>query len=189
MNVQTKIGQKFLQSIKKCFPPSHPLSQVVNKNTVKLSYKCMPNMNRIISSHNQKVQKQEVNPGNPGCNCCPDSDPCPMAGGCQVKSLVYKATVTDQDNKVNTYTGLTSMTFKKRYQGHKHSFTHRNSDSSTTLSAHLWELKDQQKDFNLKWEVVDRAPPFNPVTRKCRLGLKEKFYILFKPEGATLNKR
>ena len=112
-----------------------------------------------------------------------------MNGGCQAKSVVYKATVTDQDNKVNTYTGLTSMTFKKRYQGHKHSFTHRDSDSTTTLSSHLWKLKDEGKDFSLKWEVVDKAPPFNPVTRKCRLCLKEKFYILFEPDGASLNKR
>ena len=97
--------------------------------------------------------------------------------------------LTDEDNKVETYTGLTSMTFKKRCQGHKHSFNHRDSESSTTLSAHVWNLKDKGKDFRVKWEVIDKAPPFNPVTRKCRLCLKEKFCILFKQDGATLNKR
>ena len=68
MNVQRKLGQKCLQLIKKCFPPSHPLSQVVNRNNVKLSYKCMPNMSWIISRHNRKVQNQPINPADLRCN-------------------------------------------------------------------------------------------------------------------------
>ena len=190
-NIQTNLGQKFLQLIDKCFPPNHPLYRVVNRNTVKISYRCMPNIGKIISSHNKSILKTEevVEPVNPGCNCGANMDPCPMEGGCLVNNVVYKATVTDQDSKVETYTGLTGSTFKKRYHGHTHSFRHRNSKTSTTLSSHIWSLRDQNKNFDLGWEVIDRASTFNPISKKCQLCLKEKYYILFQPEGATLNRR
>ena len=151
----------------------------------------MPNVGKIISSHNKKIQNpvEIVETVNPGCNCRANSDPCPMEGGCLVNNVVYRATVTDQDDKVETYTGLTGMTFKKRYQGHKNSFKYRDSQSSTTLSSHVWNLKDQSKNFNLKWEVVDKANTFNPISKKCRLCLKEKYHILFQPDGASLNRR
>ena len=90
---------------------------------------------------------------------------------------------------VNTYTGLTRNTFKKRYNGHRYTFNHRDVPNSTTLSTHLWKLTDMNKNYDMKWNILDRAPDFNPVTRKCRLCLKEIFYIMFQPEGATLNKR
>ena len=90
--------------------------------------------------------------------------------------------------KINTYTGVTRNTFKKRYYGHTYSFNHRG-ENSTTLSSHLWNLKDQNKNYEISWNIVDRAQEFNPVNRKCRLCLKEKFYIIFQPDGATLNLR
>ena len=189
-NVQTNLGQKFLQLIKKCFPENHPLEKVVNKNTVKISYKTMPNLQKIISNHNRKIQKPKPTQEQiPTCNCRQSSDPCPMEGNCLVDKLVYRATVTDENNKVETYTGLTSRTFKKRYYGHSHSFRERDSEHSTTLSTHIWKLKDKNQNFDVKWEVVARASDFNPTTRKCQLCLKEKYYILLHQGGATLNKR
>ena len=105
---------------------------------------------------------------------------------CLIDKVVYKSTLVEED----TYTGLTSSTFKQRHYGHKSSFNHRgDSDNSTTLSTHVWKLKDQKKAFNISWSIIDRANPFDPTTRKCRLCLKEKFHIIFQPSGATLNKR
>ena len=40
-----------------------------------------------------------------------------------------------------------------------------------------------------RWDVRDRGPPWNPVTDMCRLCILEKYYIMFEPEGATLNQR
>ena len=97
--------------------------------------------------------------------------------------------MTEHDQTVNSYTGLTRNSFKKRYNGHRYTFNHRDAPNSTTLSTHLWKLTDMNKNYDLKWNILDRAPDFNPVTRKCRLCLKEIFYIMFQPEGATLNKR
>ena len=152
----------------------------------------MPNVKKSISRHNTKVARQEEQdgeqqPAEPGCNC--RKGPCPMNGNCLVDKLVYKATVRDENNTVQTYTGLKANTFKDRFYGHTHSFNHQNPDNSTTLSTHIWDLKNQGKWYYLEWETIDIAQPFNPTTRKCRLCQREKYYILFLPEGATLNKR
>ena len=88
-----------------------------------------------------------------------------------------------------THTGLTSRTFKQRYYGHTSSFNHRDSTSSTTLSSYSCGLKDQDRNFNLSWSIIDRGKAFNPVTRRCNLSTKEKFHLIFQPEGASLNKR
>ena len=47
----------------------------------------------------------------------------------------------------------------------------------------------QTKKFEISWSVVDRARDFDPVNKKCRLCLKEKYHIIFQPSGATLNQR
>ena len=139
----------------------------------------MPNMRKYISRHNCQVQKSEEEPTRPGCNCSGRLGPCPLNGNCQVSSVVYKATVVDSDNTTNTYTGLTSNTFKKRYYKHRTTFEKENHKEPTTLSTHVWNLKNKNKDYEIKWSVIDRAQDFNPVTNKCRLCLKEKFYFIF----------
>ena len=113
------------------------------------------------------------------CNCNPG--PCPLvSNNCTVDHVIYRATVKDENQNTETYTGLTRNTFKKRYNGHTYSFNHRG-ENSTTLSSHLWKLKDANKNFDISWNIVDRAQEFNPVNRKCRLCTKEKFYIIFQP--------
>ena len=57
-NVETKIGKKFFNILDKYFPKHHHLHKVINRNTVKLSYCCMPNVGRLLKAHNQKVLKQ-----------------------------------------------------------------------------------------------------------------------------------
>ena len=190
-HVQTNIGEKFLKLIDKNFPASHPLRKVINRNTVKVSYRCMPNMKKAIARHNYQVlkkQEHEEEPA-PGCNCNGRCGPCPLNGACLVDKLVYKATVIEDNQTVNTYTGLTSRTFKDRFYEHRSSFANRDHPNPTTLSTHVWDLKQKNKNFEVSWSVIDRANAFDPVTRKCRLCLKEKYHIIFQPTGATLNQR
>ena len=58
-NVKTNIGGRFLKLIDTLFPEGHPLRQIVNRNTVKISYRCMPNLKKKISNHNFKILKSE----------------------------------------------------------------------------------------------------------------------------------
>ena len=43
-NVSTKVGNQFLKLINKHFPRHHKFYKLFNKNNVKVSYSCMPNM-------------------------------------------------------------------------------------------------------------------------------------------------
>ncbi len=71
-NVKNNIGQRFLTIIDKCFPKSNPLSKIINRNTVKLSYSCMPNVGKIIAAHNKTLlaehRDKEAEPAKE-CNC------------------------------------------------------------------------------------------------------------------------
>jgi hypothetical protein len=59
-NVSTNIGSSFLKLIEKSFPRNNPLRKIFNKNTLKLSYSCMPNIKAIINSNNKrKISKHK----------------------------------------------------------------------------------------------------------------------------------
>ena len=58
-NVTSNIGRRFLELFDLHFYVGHPYHRIFNRNTVKVSYCCMPNMGSIISSHNHKVLKSE----------------------------------------------------------------------------------------------------------------------------------
>ena len=163
--MRTNIGEQFLKLIDKNFPKNHPLNKVINRNTVKISYRCMPNMKQKIAKHNVKVQKGETDTQTHyGCNCSGVMGPCPLQGNCLVPSVVYRAEVTDDSNST-TYTGLTCNTFKQRFYGHRQSFNNRTSEHSSTLSSHIWRLKDNNDNYDVKWNIVGRASEFNPVTK------------------------
>ena len=91
--------------------------------------------------------------------------------------------------QTHTYVGLTSSKFKERLANHKKSFNHRKYGKETTLSQKIWQLKDEGVNFEVKWKILERAQPFSPISRVCRLCTTEKWYILFQPELATVNKR
>ena len=156
------------------------------KTQSKITAKHQSNISRL----NQKLLKEELSQTvqvaqEPGCNC--STRPCPpVIKKCTVDHVIYRAKVKDDNQIANTYTGVTRNTFKKRYYGHNYSFHHRG-ENSTALSSYLWNLKDQNKNYEISWNIVDRAQEFYPVNRKCRLCLEKKFYIIFQPDGATLN--
>ena len=109
----------------------------------------MPNMKKAIGRHNNQVLKKqdEEQEQEPGCNCTGRCGPCPLNGACLVDKVVYKATVLEDNATVNTYTGLTCNRFKERFYGHRSSFEHRNHPNPTTLSTHVWDLKNKNKNF------------------------------------------
>ena len=73
------------------------------------------------------------------------------------------------------------------YTQHKSSFNNENKSKSTTLSSHIWKLKEQKSNYSIKWEILDSAPSYTPQASKCFLCLKEKQIILY--QGSTLNTR
>ena len=121
------------------------------------------------------------------CNCrAPDK--CPLKGQCLVKEVVYQATITTAES-TETYFGLIEL--KTRWRNHQMSFKNESKKNDTELSKHLWQLKDQKKDFAISWKILAKAKSYSNLTKRCNLCTcsTEKFYIVYKPDMATLNKR
>ena len=106
-NVKTNIGRAFISLINRSFPADHKLRKIFNRNTLKLSYGCMPNVKQLIDGHNKAIlnnngiaeprQDEEKK-----CNC--KKKECPLE--CLVNEVVYQATVKTKDTK-ETYIGFT----------------------------------------------------------------------------------
>ena len=61
MNVATNVGRNFLT-----------LHSVINRSTVKVGYRCLPNMGAQISRHNSKILRssnETPKRAPPSCNC------------------------------------------------------------------------------------------------------------------------
>jgi hypothetical protein len=190
MNISTNIGKIFLKLINTEFPPAHPLHKVFNRNNVKLSYSCMANIAQTIKAHNKyTLSRPPADHQARECNC-PRGRVCPLAGKCLTKSIVYQATVETSDgNPKQTYVGLTENQFKTRYNNHTATFRNPAKRLSTELSKHIWGLKDSNIDYNLKWEILQKAKPYSSATKRCNLCITEKYYIIYEPHKATLNRR
>ena len=159
MNVKSRVGREFLTLLDSSFPPSNPLHKLFNRHTVKLSYRCMPNMAQAVSGHNKKLlQEDNQAEGGRMCNCQGGTQNCPVGGKCLTSCVVYEATVTQKTTgQKETYTGVTNRKFKDRLYEHR---TDRNSiknRDNTSLSAHIWDLKDSGIDFNVTWRIKDRG--------------------------------
>ena len=154
----------------------------------------MPNIKNIITSHNKSVLSKQTSPDQTtttqkSCNCRL-RDQCPVNGKCQTQSVVYQATVTREDNqKKETYVGLTENTFKTRFSNHTQSFKSRTLRNTTELSKYIWSLKEAEVRYSIKWRILKRCRSYSSTTKRCNLSLHEKFVIISHPELSTLNRR
>ena len=141
-------------------------------------------MAKIITGKNAKILDDNKEQEDP-CNF-QKSKTCPLEKKCQSKDMIYQATVSQPNKEPKNYVGLTSTVFKDRLAVHNNSFNNPGK-CQTSLSQHILELKNQGIEPEVTWKIIDRGKPYSPTTGVCNLCLKEKFYILFKPEIATLN--
>ena len=120
--MKSNVGKEFLKLVDTAFPPDNPLHKLFTRQTLKLSYKCMPSMAQAISRHNaQLLRGDQQLPSQPACNCRAGVDKCPVQGKCQRTGVIYKASVTETGTgTTKTYIGMTGMSFKDRWQEHMH---------------------------------------------------------------------
>ena len=140
-SVKTRVGQKFLELLDKCFPKTGPLWKLFNRNTVKISYRTAPNLQQILSGHNKKVLSKNTDKPQPKLCSCPKGTTCPLEAKCLSENLIYQATVTEttSDNKqvIEKYIGLSAPPFKKRLGNHLKSFKNKKHSTEATLSTHI----------------------------------------------------
>ena len=100
--------------------------------------------------------------------------------------LSYRLTVTWMDNcNCETYTGVTAGTFKCRWYGHCHDMTHRPDEEhqGTTLSNHVWKLKDQNVQYKIDWAVVTKVLTLTLQLAFAGFAWKKNFSLCFVQRG------
>ena len=186
-NVKTNIGKIFLNLIKKHFQNHHRLHKIFNLNTIKLSYSCMSNMSSFIKQHNRNILSSPPNSEKRSCSCR-NKDNCPVAGNCLKTCIVYRADII-KVNETHVYYGASDGEFKYRYKNHTNSFRNQDYENKTELSKHIWQLKRNRTEFNLKWNIAMCASPYRCGTRRCDLCLTENYIIARANQNNLLNRR
>ena len=188
--VSTNVGKIFLTLIDKHFPRNHKFRKLFNRNNVKVSYACMPNVRSVINAHNRKIleEKQQLALGSCNCN---DNSNCPLDGHCLTSNALYQAEVgSDIDNyDKKVYKGCTEPVFKSRYGNHRKAFNNDKYKNDTELSKEVWKIKERKANYNIKWSVIKQYPAYNQNNKRCMLCLNEKLAILEHEGENLLNKR
>ena len=158
-----------MKTVSEVFLTFHPLRPILNRNTIKISYCTMSSMEQQISGINKKKlhSGESVEP-DLSCNC--RVDPCPLQGRCNVKNIVYHATVTQQNNcqsKVSSYYGLTARKCIERFRQHKRSFRVEFLNTDTALAEKVWAHKQNNIVHNVTFDIHKVAQSHNPGKSAC----------------------
>ena len=86
----------------------------------------------------------------------------------------------------NSYVGLCSTNFKARFGVHRQSFKNQ-SINQTSLSKFVHQKKQEGKECNIKWKILDRGKIFSPISGICQLCVKESYHIIFNENQNMLN--
>ena len=165
------MGKVFLNILDKNFPVGHILRKVFNRHTVQLSYRTMPNMASIIAANNRRLLKEVPDqlpdqlPCNKNCNCRGGAINCPMDGArCLDNKVKYQATVVEEGKPDQFYVGVTEPPWKKRYGSHKSNMKHSDQRICSSLAGYVWKLKDEGREFDVRWKILQQHTTFNPTT-------------------------
>ena len=211
--VKTNIGSQFLKLVDKHFKDDDFLGYHFNRQKIKISYSTMPNIKRIITSHNRRLinPKEELElidcdkKGRCKDECFEERKKCQSRCSIYQASLQYETPHASipalKIPKSKVYTGLTSNKLKERFNHHHWTFTNErnnpfkppadrnNSLQNTSLSTHIWKLKERKIEYKLKWNIIKQAPVYSKEAGGCSLCLEEKTQIMFADKRTSLNKR
>ena len=89
------------------------------------------------------------------CNCR-NKGLCPIDGECLTSYVICEDTVTTTSGLTNTHIGWWKTISKQqsRYNNHKLSFNDGKHSHATVPSKHIWELKNINISYNLKWRII-----------------------------------
>ena len=150
----------------------------------------MPSMERRIKRMNvKKLRIEDKNETELECKCRKD---CPMEGKCKDKEIVYRAEIKSKegDNEiVKKYVGLTATPFIERYRNHVYSFNKPQMKNATELSKYIWKIKEEGRNYEIKWEIIRRAKAYKPGGKYCNLCTSEAIAIVGEDVRQCLNSR
>lgn len=195
-SVATNVGKAFLKLLNKHFPAHHKYRKIFNRNTVKISYSCMPNVRAKVNMHNKKilrttneVKSNELEPTRM-CNC-PRTAECPFEDACLDKDVRYTAELSSDLPNYGTkeYKGICSTEWKSRFGNHKKSFNNETYEKDSELSKEVWRIKRKGGNFSIKWSKDGNYSSYKPETKKCSLCANEKLAIARYEGNNLLNRR
>ena len=177
--VKTNVGKLFLPLVNKHLPTTHKYRKIFNKNTIKISYSCKPNIKSKISTHNKKILNKPVNQNTRKCNCI-NKNTFPLNGNSLLENILNIAAIKSdrKDYQPRNYKEISENTFKKRYANHKRSFNINRYKNDTKLSVEYWNLKAGNSNPKVTWAVKNQFSAYNPQSKRCSLCLNEKLEIL-----------
>ena len=193
-SVTTNVGSYFLKLLEKHFPKHNKLHKIFNKNTIKVSYSCLPNIKSGVNRHNKKILRVNEIPNDkePVKTCsCPKNTECPLDNHCYEKDIQYSAQVTSNlpNYGPKIYKGVCATTWKERFGNHKKSFNNEKYNKETALSVEIWRIKRAGGEFDIKWSKESSKKSYTPEGSRCNLCLHEKLVIALHGENNLINKR
>ena len=102
---------------------------------------------------------------------------------------MYKSLVNVVGENTKQYTGATETKFKIRQSNHNQTFKNPGRRNETKLANYIWDLKEENKSFQISWKLHRQSVPYQCGSRKCDLCLSEKYDILKSDPKTSINKR
>ena len=84
---------------------------------------------------------------------------------------------------------LAKKKFKERYNNHTATFRNKSKEKNTELSKYIWELKNCNLNYDLKWSIACKAHPYTGGTRKYDLCSTGKLSIMKADPESLLSTR
>ena len=158
-NLVKKVGKPFLSLFDKHFPLTTRIHKTFNRNIVKTSYCCLPNM---------KVTNPKTMTKDRTCNCV-DKAKCALTQNCLYNNIIYKAVSmsTNPHYKEKIYFSTGKTTCKQRYSRHQRSFKFLKYKTDTELSSEVSQMKKSEQTPVITWKIVQRCSPYYPNSKRC----------------------
>ena len=116
-----------------------------------------------------------------------------------MKNVIYQAEIypANKPQEKKFYIGMAKGRWKKRYDTHKYSLTHKpsnniqdNKKGHTALSEKFWEWEDNKRSPVVKWSILMKSRPPEHLNDRCLLCIHERMRIIkFSKKEDLLNKR
>ena len=79
--------------------------------------------------------------------------------------------------------------YKTRYNNHTSSFRNPKHKHATELSKYIWQLKQSNIQYSIRWKILKKCKAYSNKTKRCNLCLHEKYIIIYHSKLNSLNSR
>ena len=160
-------------------PKYSNFTKIFNRNTVKVSYCCMPIVASITKSRNKKVSSKKANKETRVSHAIVGRITLVL---CKV-SVWFPATSTTQKWKRPNYlSSIDTMSISS------HSGT-QNISTAHNYPVTFWKLKQKKKEPLITWSIAGKAHSYDNETKRCNLCLTEVLFIFNSDRGRLLSRR